>query len=456
MKKILFIAIIAILVTGCSNEDPTTEITQPPTEKPVSPGEETVVAPLSDEIKTYFSLTGSNYVYEAVKLITETKGEKTVNGKKIDISQSSVENRDENAGTLSIKVSGTINGKAFSESYSLDGFAKKPENYHMASRAYARWKENVNKSPETSGIAFDEFYRLKKTDKFTAEYLSQWAEFCSSSPDGKNFYIFSEEDIANTQISEVQYNNGYISFIITYKGIKGKDSLKERPSLRFDKNEFYKHVVSPNIDNIKQYYMQGFFENLESFYGNAIKLSDDKVFLAELIPDSKSYNKDDNTIRCKLSLSALSDRNNELAQFDFDFSGFKPLSDLKKEWFVATSSDLNDYMTSRFTKAPDGDVTELVKKYPIAAWIKKTQMAVRRGSGSLLLYCSKSILNNVEVDTWIPESRRVIYSDIFLADPHFEVVSAQKTGNRMIITLAMTYVNEVSLQDVTAPLEVYL
>lgn len=456
MKKILTIAIIATLIVGCSKEDPTSEFTQPPTEKPApGDGSESVAAPLNDDIKTYFSLSPSDYVYKAVKSVTETKGEKTVNGKKIDITQSSIEEKNEESGTLKFKVTGKINGKEFTQSYSFDGFAKKPGSFFMASRGYARWKDGIKK-PETSDFAFDELYRLKQTDKFTAKYLSQWAEFCSSGQDGSDFYIYSEEDIDNTLISDIQYTNGSITFVITYKGIRGSDSYKDRPSLRFDKNEYYKQLVSLNLENTKQYYMQGFYENLESFYGNAITISDDKLFVAELVPHSKSCDKSGNTIRCSLSLSTYND-NNPLAQFEFDFSGFKPLSDLKQEWFAATKSDLNDYMSARLSKVPDGDITELLtNRYPVSAWIKMTQMAVRRGSGALLLYCTKSTLNNIDVDTWVPESRRVIHSDIFLADPHFEVISAKKTGNRVIINLAMTNVNEVSLEGVITPIEVLL
>ncbi|MGL4332664.1 MAG: hypothetical protein ACRCZQ_07485 [Bacteroidales bacterium] len=94
MKKILTIAIIATLIVGCVKEDPTSEFTQPPTEKPApGDGSESVAAPLNDDIKTYFSLSPSDYVYKAVKSVTETKGEKTVNGKKIDITQSSIEEK---------------------------------------------------------------------------------------------------------------------------------------------------------------------------------------------------------------------------------------------------------------------------------------------------------------------------------------------------------------------------
>ncbi|MEG0647493.1 MAG: hypothetical protein RR471_10010, partial [Bacteroides sp.] len=75
-------------------------------------------------------------------------------------------------------------------------------------------------------------------------------------------------------------------------------------------------------------------------------------------------------------------------------------------------------------------------KLPIAYWIKMAQMAVRRNDSLLKLYVGKGEQNNTEVEAWMPESRRVIYSDILLLAPYFEVVSARKSGNRLYLQVA--------------------
>ena len=189
--------------------------------------------------------------------------------------------------------------------YSVAGPVSKPDNHNMALRARVRWKPQFASAPEATPIAFDELYRLKQIDKFTAEYLSQWVEFSSSNPDGQT-YIYTDEDIAKTQISEVNYNGTQITFVITYNGTQGVNTQKGRPALYFDRNAFYKRKVTLDWANTKQFYMQGVYENLESFYGNAIhmKIDDERVFAVELVANSKGFDSSSNLINCKLPLVA--------------------------------------------------------------------------------------------------------------------------------------------------------
>lgn len=457
MKKIVFIAAMFALISACSKDDSIVDLPTTPTEKPDtgSEGKEpTIVPPSTEELKAYFKITTDQTVAQATQFITTTTGKQTVNGKVIDVTKSNVLTRNDEQGKLTIIVEGTISNKVFSKEYSFEELVKKPVNFHMASRAQVRWKDQFKNAPEATPIAFDELYRLNQTDKFTAQYLSQWVEFYSSTPEENNIYTYTNEDIEKTQLSEVKYSDGEISFILTYNGTKG--STKDRPALSFDKNEFYKRKITLNTDNIKQFYMQGVYENLESLYGYTILIENAETFVAELVPESKHFDRSNNTISCQLSLSTYQNSNDELAQFEYKFEGFKPLSDLKKEWLLATTSELNEYMKKRLANTPDGDVLTKVNRLPISNWIKMTQMAVRRNDSLLKLYCGKGKQNNTEVEAWMPESRRVIHSDIFLLAPYFEVVSARKSGNRLQLQIALNYVNEVSLTDVVAPLEVML
>ncbi|MGL5635526.1 MAG: hypothetical protein ACRDD0_01445, partial [Bacteroidales bacterium] len=326
--------------------------------------------------------------------------------------------------------------------------------FYMATRVNASWKEGIA-SPESLPIPFDEFYRLKKSDKFTAEFLSQWVHFYSTSPGGSDLYDFTDEDIAKMELSDVEYDNGKISFVLTYDGIRGNDSYKGRPNLNFDKNDYYKSRIKLT-DEPKYYYMQGVYQNLESFYGSFIELEDDKVFVAELVPDSKRYDNTKDIVTCTLTLSTFNNSNEELARFEYEFKGFKPLTDLQKEWVVSTKEELNSYMSKRFASAADGDVSEQMQRYAVSYWMKLAKMEVRRNSRLLELYCDKATQNNIEVDAWIPVSRRVLHSDVLLIAPHFEVLSAQKKGNVLTVTVAMKYVNEVSIDGVKATFDIVL
>lgn len=464
MKKLLLTAAVVTVLTSCSKDEPILEQPQNLTEQtnPESDDEkldsenETSVSPSLEELKLYCGVTKVMYVYEAINQILSSRGEKLIVGKRIAIHQAKVDTRKEEEGMLSIHVEGTLDGKPFSDVYTLEGLAKKPGSYYMASRANVQWKATLTTSPEKQPIAFDELFRLSKNEKFTAQYLAQWIDIYSSIPQDNGCYKFSEEDLAKTQFSEVNYENGRISFVLTYNGVKGRDSYKERPSLAFDKNEYYKQKVKLNINDVKQYYLQGFYENLESFYGNAIEIEDDNTFVAEMVTGSKSYDSNSNIVSCQLSMYTYTNTDRELARFEFKFEGFKPLTDLKKELVLATTAELGLYMAKRLSNAVDGDVLPAITALPIKNWIKKAQFGVRRGDQILELYCDKARLNDVEVEAWLPVSRRVIYSDILLIAPYFEVISAQKLGNKLVMQIELANVNEVALENVIVPLEVVL
>lgn len=410
--------------------------------------------PTVEDLKAYFSIGSKQTVAQAIRLITEAVGEQTVNKKRIEVRRSSVTAREDNKGRLIVMVAGLINGKAFSHEYTFEGLVQKPANHDMALRAQVRWKSQFASMPEAIPIAFDELYRLKQTDQFTARYLSQWVEFSSSSPDGQS-YIYTDEDIEKTRISEVKYSGNQITFVISYNSIQGVSTQKGRPALTFDRNEFYKRKVTLNREDIKQYYMQGVYENLETFYGNAIRIEDEDLFVARLVVDSKSFDPSRNLIGCQLSLVTRKG-GTELAQFDFVFEGFKPLSDLGKEWLLATKTELNEYMQRYLKRVADGDVLKQVENLPISRWIKMAQMAISRKGSLLQLYAGKGVQDGTEVDAWVPVSHLAINSDILLLNPRFEVVSAQKKENRLYMQVALVFVNAVELRDVVVPLEVIL
>lgn len=463
MKKVIFIALIAVLLSACGKDEPVLDIKPgpvPETGTPDKPGGKDEVEnkdttpPTEMDLKAYFDINSELNVSESLQRIKASTEEKEIQGRKIQVNESNVLERNDEEGSFVCSVSGTVNGKEFTVEFACKGLKKRPGKYFMATRVQVSWKKEVASIEKTS-IAFDELYRLKKSDQFTAAYLSQWVTFSSTNPEGADSYVFTDEDIAKTEITEVQFIDNYITFVLSYDGTKGKTSMKERPSLRFNKNEYYKDKVTLTNDP-KNYYAQGVYEYLSSFYGSFIETQDDKVFFVELVSDSKNIDRTDNTVSCTLSLSTFADSNNELARFEYSFSGFKPLSDLKNEWKLSSKAELENYMSSRLKKAPEGDVLQILKRYPVSNWIKLAKMEVDRKGQLLELYCDKAMQNNISVDAWIPISRKVIHSDILLIAPHFEVVAAKKKADVLTVTVAMTYVNEVSLKDVQSTFDIIL
>ena len=416
--------------------------------------------PTLEDIKAYLGISGNETVAQVIALITNATDEKTVNGRVMRITKGVVTLKNERLGKLTVKIEGTIGGKPFSETYSFDGLTKKPEDHHIATRAHVKWKSEFDKSPESTTIAFDELYRLKQPAKFTVEYLSQWVGFYSSDVDG-TVYHFTEEDLKKTQISDVSYDNiaKKISFVITYNGIKGATSAKERPSLSFDHNLFYKRKVSLLKEETKNFYMQGVYKNLDVFINKFARVQgdDSNEYALMYVENSKNSNVHSNSISCKLSLAPIKDGDNILAEFDFIFEGFKPLSDLKEEWGLATSADLGEAMGKKFKKLSDGNVLEQVQKYPISIWIKLAQMYISRDKKFVMLAWDKDRMNGQEVDALIAQSARVLQTgDILLLQPIFELRTAKKEGNRLTLEVAFTSANEFGLEGVVTTFTVTL
>ena len=79
-------------------------------------------------------------------------------------------NSDEEKGTFTLRVMGNSSGKTFTKDVEYVGFAQKPNDYEMVSRAVAAWKTDVNYLKD---FDFDTLYRLKDNSKFTAAYLQK-------------------------------------------------------------------------------------------------------------------------------------------------------------------------------------------------------------------------------------------------------------------------------------------
>lgn len=408
-----------------------------------------------EDISIYFGLEKGQNVYEAINYATLIDGEKEINGKKITVNKTTVIEKNEEEGYFTFKLEGKINDIAFIHEFKFNGFAKKPSPYYMATRANVRWKYGSNYLQE---FDFDSLYLLNKKEKYTAQYLSKWVEFYSTTPEGENLYFFTLEDIKETVISDIEftknpYSGGQITFVIAYKGIKGKSV--SRPSLQFNPNEYYSNMMQYIDNSTGKYYMDGVYQHIDMFYGQFFKYDSNKFYVE--LGNHKTKDNQKNSIAVTFSINAIKD-NREVAVIDKKITGFKPLTDLKDELIIAQSSELIDYMSKRLKKYSDGNVKEIILKYPISNWIKKAQIGIRREGGVIMLTCeTKSLMNgNSIVDLWLPQSSKISNMDIYLENPHFEIVSALKENNRLKLDIELTNVNETSLEGVIIPLEVII
>ncbi len=439
MRKAIIAAFIVLLCAACGSDGNSSDpiLPTPSTEQNVS-------EVTTDDIVEYFNLDKQLNVYQALKKAKASLGNKTINGKLVSVIAVNELNKDEEKGTFTLRVIGNSVDKAFTKDVEYTGFAQKPTDYEMVSRAVASWKADVN---YLKYFDFDTLYRLKDNSKFTAAYLQQFVDLSSSSVEGNKHYTFTPEDWANTTISDVRYiggsYSGRIAFTITYKGRKGNTG-NSSPNVPFDKNKYYATLVTANSEQASKLYMRGAYENADVFYTSLLKFDSDKF-----VPYLKGKHKDDgaNSLRLSINLVAKDGHDTELANFEVEVTGFKPLSALNNELLIANSAEVGKFFGKYFRNKADGDYSAAVKAFDPRVWFKNVQMSLNRDGEVIVLYPNEVRAGNGNnlLTAWVPGSGMAKYMDIYLLDPRVEVLSAVKSGNFLDVKYKLVYVNEVAV-----------
>lgn len=439
MRKIIIAAFIALLFAACGSDGNSSDpiLPTPSTEQNVS-------EVTTDDIVEYFNLDKQLNVYQALEKAKASLGNKTINGKLVSVIAVNELNKDEEKGTFTLRVIGNSVDKAFTKDVEYTGFAQKPTDYEMVSRAVASWKADVN---YLKYFDFDTLYRLKDNSKFTAAYLQQFVDLSSSSVDGNKHYTFTPEDWANTMISDVRYiggsYSGRIAFTITYKGRKGNTGSSS-PNVPFDKNKYYATLVTANSERASKLYMRGVYEHADVFYTSLLKFDSDKF-----VPYLKGKHKDDgaNSLRLSINLVAKDGHDTELADFEVEVTGFKPLSALNNELLIANSAEVGKFFGKYFRNKADGDYSAAVKAFDPRVWFKNVQMSLNRDGEVIVLYPNEVQAGNGNnlLTAWVPGSGMAKYMDIYLLNPRVEVLSAVKSGNFLDVKYKLVYVNEVAV-----------
>lgn len=439
MRKAIIAAFIALLCAACGSDGNSSDpiLPTPSTEQKVS-------EVTTDDIVEYFNLDKQLNVYQALEKAKASLGNKTINGKLVSVIAVNELNKDEEKGTFTLRVIGNSVDKAFTKDVEYTGFAQKPTDYEMVSRAVASWKADVN---YLKYFDFDTLYRLKDNSKFTAVYLQQFVDLSSSSVEGNKHYTFTPEDWANTTISDVRYiggsYSGRIAFTITYKGRKGNTG-NSSPNVPFDKNKYYATLVTANSEQASKLFMRGAYENADVFYTSLLKFDSDKF-----VPYLKGKHKDDgaNSLRLSINLVAKDGHDTELANFEVEVTGFKPLSALNNELLIANSAEVGKFFGKYFRNKADGDYSAAVKAFDPRVWFKNVQMSLNRDGEVIVLYPNEVQAGNGNnlLTAWVPGSGMAKYMDIYFLDPRVEVLSAVKSGNFLDVKYKLVYVNEVAV-----------
>ena len=446
MRKIILAVSIALLCAACGGDGGSSDPIQP------NPSTEQNAAEVTnDDIVKFLNLDKQQNVYQALETAKASLGNKTVNGKALNVTAIDVLNSDEEKGTFTLRVTGNSGGKTFTKDVEYVGFAQKPNDYEMVSRAVAAWKTDVN---YLKYFDFDTLYRLKDNSKFTAAYLQKFINLSSSSVGGSKHYTFTPADWANTTVSDVRYvggsTSGQVAFTITYKGRKNS-SL----GVEMNKNEYYRNQISVNTEEVSKLYMRGVYEHADVFHTSLFKFDSEKF-----VPYLKSKRRDDgtNAITLSIQLVAKDGHDTELAKFDVELTGFKPLSALDNDLTIGSSIELRDFFAKRYKSKADGDYSAAVSRLNTKLWFNKVEMYVTRDNEQIDLQANgvQSEYGGGNVTAWEPTSNLAKYFDFYLLEPRIEVTSAKKIGNFLDITYKIVYVNDVAVDGKLRTLHVHL
>ena len=446
MRKIILAVSIVLLCAACGGDGSSSDLVQP------TPSTEQNAAEVTnDDIVKFLNLDKQQNVYQALETAKASLGNRTVNGKALNVTAIDVLNSDEEKGTFTLRVMGNSSGKTFTKDVEYTNFAQKPNDYEMVSRAVAAWKTDVNYLKD---FDFDTLYRLKDNSKFTAAYLQKFINLSSSSVGGSNHYTFTPADWANMTVSDVRYvggsTSGQVAFTITYKGRKNS-SL----GVEMNKNEYYRNQISVNTEEVSKLYMRGVYEHADVFHTSLFKFDSEKF-----VPYLKSKRRDDgtNAITLSIQLVAKDGHDTELAKFDVELTGFKPLSALDNDLTIGSSIELRDFFAKRYKSKADGDYSAAVSRLNTKLWFNKVEMYVTRDNEQIDLQANgvQSEYGGGNVTAWEPTSNLAKYFDFYLLEPRIEVTSAKKIGNFLDITYKIVYVNDVAVDGKLRTLHVHL
>lgn len=446
MKKIILAVSIVLLCAACGGDGSSSDPVQPN-----PPTEQNAAEVTTDDIVKFLNLDKQQNVYQALETAKASLGDRTVNGKTLNVTAIDVLNSDEEKGTFTLRVTGNSGGKTFTKDVEYVGFAQKPNDYEMVSRAVAAWKTDVNYLKD---FDFDTLYRLKDNSKFTAAYLQKFINLSSSSVGGSKHYTFTPADWANTTVSDVRYvgssTSGQVAFTITYKGRKNS-SL----GVEMNKNEYYRNQISVKTEEVSKLYMRGVYEHADVFHTSLFKFDSEKF-----VPYLKSKRRDDgtNAITLSIQLVAKDGHDTELAKFDVELTGFKPLSALDNDLTIGSSIELRDFFAKRYKSKADGDYSAAVSRLNTKLWFNKVEMYVTRDNEQIDLQANgvQSEYGGGNVTAWEPTSNLAKYFDFYLLEPRIEVTSAKKIGNFLDITYKIVYVNDVAVDGKLRTLHVHL
>ena len=327
----------------------------------------------------------------------------------------------------------------------------KPSDYHMVTRMQVKVLDG--KTTELlRTLDLEEFIWGKKQDAITLKDLLPYVEFYSSTPPGGDFYTLTSDDLQLLELVDLKYErasdyNGNLAFKVRYKGVNGKEVLRIPISMR----DYFLQKFELNESFPKEYYLGGLEHQFGIYWASLFKSYDRTKYA--IVPTDPRADHSNNTLsfRGVVNLSRYNAEN--VLTLDFELKGFKPLSALKGQLTFVTTPPLNEYMLGRLQQLQkqktltDEHILQMLQP-SVDSWIKKASPGIRYTSGGNLHWDGDNLLGELSGghDT----------RDIYLARPHFAVLSAHldKEAATLTLDIELQSANDVALSGVTTKLVV--
>lgn len=303
----------------------------------------------------------------------------------------------------------------------------------MAKSLQIKWKNRID------NFDFETLLFKKGTQKYTVDYLKQYIEFSATTDNGR-IYLLGAEDLALLKVKSIDLTDQALQLVFTYR-----NTDTPQLQLNFDKEQFLLGRVQVNTQFVKNRYMSGVFSYLPTFLPDLLTY-DHNLYTVKLEREGLAKTKDDadNTFSFDLRLYAKGSQT-PLIKFTKKISGFKPLTDLKKELKMTATKELQDYIKGMLHEDVNkrGDIAKRLEN--TSEWIRKTTLALKRnGVEHKLSWAQTTGTNKFAILGELDKNSL----DLHFADPQFRLESISLKDQHIELKVQLTSVNGQRLNEV--------
>ena len=311
--------------------------------------------------------------------------------------------------------------------------SERPTDFEIGSRAVASWKV-----PESTYLKVLDMELLRDNPKqIDQELFKGLLKFQSSSVDGSKRYDFTEEDVKETAVEELDYNfqEGILSFKITYKGVTSKTVSM----LEFSPQKYYSMRFPINQKYISQHYMRGIHEYIGQFVGSVLTIENERYLPGEIVSKGKDDHRNSMTFTFKVHDTI---RNEEIIEITKDLNGFQTVKDLASAMKIIPTHELLEAARAAVgsvDKYPGKNLLQVLRlKFGSQRWMEKMQY----------------VLDDTTLEfTGTVLSGSGNHLDVYLEDLRWYLKDANLQSNTLSLDILLEGVNGIVLSNVSYRLE---